>query len=35
LSLVDEIVRAHRGRVTLDSNLGEGSTFTMMLPILE
>lgn len=33
LSLVDQIVRAHEGRVELTSTPGEGSTFTLLLPI--
>jgi signal transduction histidine kinase len=32
LSLVDQIVRAHGGRVELVSSPGEGSTFTIVLP---
>jgi two-component system, OmpR family, phosphate regulon sensor histidine kinase PhoR len=32
LSLVDHIVRAHRGEVTLESTPGAGSTFTVLLP---
>lgn len=32
LSIVSMIVAAHGGRVTLDSTLGEGSTFTVVLP---
>lgn len=33
LSLVDQIIRAHGGRVELASQAGEGSTFTLVLPI--
>jgi signal transduction histidine kinase len=33
LSLVDQIVRAHEGRVELVSRPGEGSTFTIVLPV--
>jgi PAS domain S-box-containing protein len=32
LSIVQEIVRAHGGRVTVESQAGEGSTFTICLP---
>jgi len=32
LSLVDQIVRAHGGRVEITSALGEGSTFTLVFP---
>ena len=32
LSLVDQIVRAHDGRVEVESKPGEGSTFTIVLP---
>ena len=32
LSLVDQIVRAHGGRVELASTPGEGSTFTLVFP---
>jgi signal transduction histidine kinase len=33
LSLVDQIMRAHGGRVELKSTVGEGSTFTLVLPV--
>ena len=33
LHYVDEIVRAHGGRITVDSELGSGSTFTLELPV--
>jgi two-component system phosphate regulon sensor histidine kinase PhoR len=33
LSLVDQIIRAHGGRVELESTVGEGSTFTLVLPL--
>jgi signal transduction histidine kinase len=32
LSIVQEIVRAHAGRVTVQSELGQGSVFTLWLP---
>ena len=35
LSLVKRIVEAHAGQVTLTSTPGEGSTFTVSLPILQ
>jgi signal transduction histidine kinase len=35
LSLVQQIVRAHGGRVELESSPGEGSTFTLVLPLAD
>jgi len=34
LSLVDQIMRAHGGRIELKSTVGEGSTFTLVMPAL-
>lgn len=33
LSIVDEIIRGHGGELLIDSKLGEGSTFSVVLPI--
>jgi signal transduction histidine kinase len=35
LAMVDHIVRAHHGRVELESRPGAGSTFTIVLPVKE
>jgi signal transduction histidine kinase len=35
LSLVDLIIRAHGGRVEVSSTPGEGSTFTLVVPVAE
>jgi len=35
LSLVKRFVDMHQGRVTLKSSLGKGSTFTVLLPVLD
>ena len=32
LSIVQHVVQAHKGRITLDSELGEGSTFSIHIP---
>jgi len=34
LSIVADAVRRHGGRITLDSQLGSGSTFTVILPAI-
>ncbi len=34
LAIVDWVVRAHRGWVTVESQPGQGSTFTVMFPLL-
>jgi signal transduction histidine kinase len=33
LSIVKHIVEAHRGRVTVNSEINQGSTFTIHLPV--
>src|SRR5260370_23646722 len=33
LAIVKHIVRAHRGRIQLDSTQGKGSTFRILLPV--
>lgn len=35
LSIVKSVVEAHGGTVTVDSNLGHGSTFTATLPVVQ
>ncbi len=32
LAIVDELVRAHHGRIEIASTIGQGSTFTVLLP---
>ena len=34
LAIVRELVRAHDGRIDVNSHIGEGSTFTVRLPVL-
>jgi two-component system phosphate regulon sensor histidine kinase PhoR len=33
LAIVKHIVNRHQGRMTIESKAGEGSTFTVLLPI--
>lgn len=35
LSIVARIVEKHQGKITVDSELGKGSTFTLIFPVLE
>jgi two-component system OmpR family sensor kinase len=35
LSIVDAVMNAHGGNVTVESDLGKGSTFTLFFPITE
>lgn len=35
LSIAREIAEDHQGKLTVDSTLGEGSTFTMVLPVMK
>lgn len=34
LSIVQHVVRAHRGKIVVDSEIGKGSAFTLLLPLL-
>ena len=35
LAIVDRIVKEHKGEITVESNLGKGTTFTLTLPVYE
>jgi len=35
LAIVKHVVNRHRGALTIDSILGEGSTFTVFLPLAD
>jgi signal transduction histidine kinase len=34
LSMVQAVIRAHKGRIEVESNPGQGSTFTVLLPVV-
>ncbi|MDM5317411.1 ATP-binding protein [Fictibacillus sp. b24] len=35
LAIVKEIVKVHQGHISVESNLGEGSTFTVVFPVID
>ena len=35
LAVCKKLVEAHNGRITVESKVGEGSTFTVKLPIIK
>ncbi|KZE68954.1 hypothetical protein AWM68_01405 [Fictibacillus phosphorivorans] len=35
LAIVKEIVKVHQGHISVESNIGEGSTFTVKFPLIE
>jgi len=35
LSISSEIVAKHKGNISVDSKVGEGTTFTVTIPIVE